>query len=176
MEASGYQRAFELLAEHADTALALLDLNLQGQDGFEVLEGCLDRYPSLPVAILSGSKNFADMQRAMEMGAAGFIPKDTSGDLMVKALSMILAGGYYIPKTLLQPTEQTSTTGGPVQVTPRQLEVTSLICDGLTNKQIGTTLGIAEATIKMHVTAIFRAMKVSNRTQLVRAAQARGLT
>lgn len=163
------------MRENADFALILLDLNLGGQDGFTVLRDCLDLAPSIPIAILSGSKEPADMQRAMDLGATGFIPKDTSGDLMVTALNMILAGGYYIPKALIPSVDTAPAPDGPTQLTPRQLEVTACICDGLTNKQIASALGISEATIKMHVTSIFRSLDVTNRTQVARAAQARGL-
>ena len=140
-----------------------------------MLRACLERAPAVPIAILSGSKNPADMQRAMDMGAAGYIPKDTSGDLMVNALNMILAGGYYIPKALIPPAAPAPAGEVPAQLTPRQIEVTRCICDGLTNKQIATALGISEATIKMHVTSIFRSLDVSNRTQVARVARARGL-
>ena len=130
----------------------------------------------MPVAILSGSKNPDDMRRAMDMGAAGFIPKDTSGELMVNAISMILAGGYYIPKTLLQETAPASPGAQAANnLTPRQQQVTVLICEGLTNKQIAAELGIAEATIKMHVTSVFRTFDVTNRTQLASAARDAGL-
>ncbi|MFT5417887.1 MAG: DNA-binding NarL/FixJ family response regulator [Gammaproteobacteria bacterium] len=174
-EAPDFDRAFQLLKDGPAMELILLDLNLSGRDGFAVLRHCLEQYPTVPVAILSGSKKIADMRRVMDMGAAGFIAKDTTSDVMLNAVRMILAGAYYIPQALLRNPQPNPKSGDPFYLTERQLEVVSLICDGLTNKQIAKTLGIAEATIKMHVTSIFRSLEVTNRTQIAKVARDQGL-
>ena len=175
LEAPTLKRAQQLLQEHDGVSLVLLDLHLQDADGFTALECCLEQYPRTPVAIISASTKPTDMQRALDMGAAGYIPKNTTGELMLSALRMILAGGYYVPKELLSGAATEAPVAEVPHITARQAEVLTLICDGKTNKEIASALGVAEATVKMHITSIFRSLDVNNRTQLVKVAQEHGL-
>jgi DNA-binding NarL/FixJ family response regulator len=173
IEAENYNAAITQLSANNDIDLVLVDLHLPGKDGFSLLETCCNQYPSTPVAVLSASTDRSDMKRVMATAAMGYIPKDTTGEVMLGAVKFMLAGGLYIPPVMAR--EEQSTDLPPVDLTPRQLEVLSMIGEGVPNKLIASELGIAEATIKMHITAILKTLGVSNRTQAAIAAKEMGL-
>ena len=172
IEASDSASAFEALSEHPDLDLMLLDLNIPNTDGFSILESVNKAYPTIPVAILSASAHQEDVDRVMATSAMGYIHKNTSSKVMLGAIRLMLAGGLYTPPAdtlLARKVEQVK--GQEVLLTARQIQVLALIVSGDSNKQIAVKLGIAEATTKMHVTSIFRALGVQNRTQAALAGQ-----
>ena len=169
-EAYNADIALSIIANHPDLDLVLLDLNMPGKNGFTVLNSAIENFPLTPIVVLSASQDHNEMQRVIDMGAMGFIPKETTGDVMISALQLILAGGIYVPPTMINQTDNSQT------LTPRQLEVLKMLAEGLSNKKIAKGLGIAEATIKMHITSIFKCLCVSNRTQAAMAAQTMGLS
>ncbi|MEH6515889.1 MAG: response regulator transcription factor [Halioglobus sp.] len=172
IEASDSASAFEALSEHPDLDLMLLDLNIPNTDGFSILESVNKAYPTIPVAILSASAHQEDVDRVMATSAMGYIHKNTSSKVMLGAIRLMLAGGLYTPPAdtlLARKVEQVK--GQEVLLTTRQIQVLALIVSGDSNKQIAVKLGIAEATTKMHVTSIFRALGVQNRTQAALAGQ-----
>lgn len=160
--------ALELVTAHPDLDLVLLDLNLPGMNGFEALQRLCERFPALPVVILSASTRRADMQRALDLGAMGFIPKDATSQQMLQSLRMVLAGSVVVPAALVR---QSIADDWRADLTERQREVLALLARGHANKEIARSLDLAEATVKMHVTAIMKLLCVSNRTQAVLAAQ-----
>lgn len=177
LEAANYDRAVQNASEHPDLDLVLLDLNMPGKDGFSALDTFTHLYPALPVVILSASNQRSDMQRALNAGAMGYIPKDTTTTVMLGALRLILSGGVYVPPSIAQ---QQNTNAQTINhhsngVTPRQLEVLTLLIQGHSNKEIAKELKLAESTVKMHVTSILKSLGVSNRTQAVLAAEKLGL-
>ena len=172
-EASSCDRAIEYVSENPDLDLVLLDLNMPGKDGFAALDTFTKHYPATPVVILSASNQRSDMQRALDAGAMGFIPKDTTGAVMLNALRLILSGGVYLPGGMAQQDEQNNSSTSVL--TPRQLQVLTLLIQGGTNKNIATELELAEATVKMHVTSILKCLGVANRTQAARQAEKLGL-
>lgn len=177
LEAPDYERALQHAAATPELDLVLLDLNMPGKDGFTALDSFATRYPTLPVVILSASSLRSDIQRALDAGAMGYIPKDTTSAIMLGALRLILAGGIYIPPNLAQ-ADTPAASDRPRNrsaLTPRQLDVLALLVQGISNKDIATRLGLSEGTVKMHVTSIFRELGVSNRTQATLAAQNAGL-
>jgi DNA-binding NarL/FixJ family response regulator len=173
------RQAMQLLEETADFDLVLLDLTLPDRDGFSLLAELRDRYPALPVVVLSASQERNDVLRALDLGAVGFIPKTTSREIMLSALQLVFCGGVYIPTEILQDapavrpkTQQTSpdqarTTPFDLGLTERQLDVLSLMMQGKSNKRISRALDLAEPTVKNHVTAILKALNVTNRTEAV---------
>lgn len=174
LEADNTQQAMHLIADNSDLGLVLLDLNLPDRDGFSVLVELRERHPEIAVVILSGVQDRDSVVKALDLGAVGFIPKTGQREVIRSALQLVLAGGIYIPPEVLSP-EQTShnfcTTMHPrvawtdLGLTQRQVDVLALIMQGMSNKMICRVLNLAEPTVKNHVTAIFRALKVTNRTQ-----------
>lgn len=171
LEAVDSISAFEALSQYPDLDFVLLDLNIPGKDGFSVLETMNREHPTIPVAVLSASARQHDVDRVMATSAVGYIHKNTPSKLLLGAVQLMLAGGLYTPPSASL-TEETISVQSEALLTARQLEVLALLVDGNSNKQIAGTLGIAEATIKMHVTAIFKALNVKNRTQAALAGQA----
>lgn len=171
IEAVDSVSAFEALSQHPDLDFVLLDLNIPGRDGFQVLETMSKESPTIPVAVLSASARREDVDRVMATSAVGYVHKNTSSKLLLGAVQLMLAGGLYTPPTdtLSGPTERGKS---EAELTDRQLEVLALLVGGDSNKLIAGKLGIAEATIKMHVTAIFKALEVKNRTQAALAGKA----
>ena len=174
IEASDCAQALDAADAHEDIALVLLDLNMPGRNGFAALETLSREHLTLPIVVLSGSENRADMQRALEGGAMGFIPKSATAAVMLSALRLVLAGGVYVPPELVQPGEgepaPTPAESRPA-LTPRQIDVLARVVEGKRNKAIGVELGLSEATVKAHITAVFKALRVTNRIQAVRAAE-----
>lgn len=176
-EAPDYERAMHLMVATPDMDLVLLDLNMPGKDGFTALDTFTVQYPALPVVILSASSQRSDIQRCLDAGAVGYIPKDTSSVVMLSALRLVLSGGIYTPPNMMQdfaPEASVPATNGN-GLTPRQLQVLTLLVQGLSNKEIARQMALAEATVKMHITSILKSLGVSNRTQAAMAAEKLGL-
>jgi len=184
--AAGCERALEIAREHAepDLDLVLLDLNLPGLSGIAALKRWRALFPGVPVVILSASDDQQTVLAAMGAGAAGFIPKSSSNEVMQSALRLVFAGGKYLPSQLLEGAgraasvarQRTMLAVETLGLTGRQSEVLRLIATGASNKAICRELGLAERTVKAHVTAVFRALKVSGRTQAAIEAAKLGLT
>lgn len=182
MEAGDYPEALartESLARGAPEAgldLILLDLNMPGMPWGEGLERLKAAARDVPIVVLSASDDRRVVMRAVRMGAAGYIPKTSSSQGMMKALELVLRGGVYLPPAMLDDAAATepSDSPGPV-LTPRQREVLSLLAAGKSNKEIARMLDLSEGTVKLHVTAILKALGVANRTSAVVAASQLGL-
>ena len=175
LEASSFESLQALVDEQKEVDLVLLDLHMPGVSGFAGLIYLCKRYPSVPVVIISANEDPVVIKRALEHGAAGFIPKSSSIDTITQAISSILMGELWVP-----PLTQSDLPGSNAseielaermsQLTPQQFKVLMMMSQGLLNKQIAYDLNVSEATIKAHVTAIMNKLGVSNRTQAVLAA------
>jgi len=155
---------------HPELELLLLDLQMPGASGFSALVHIRHQHPGLPIVVVSAHEQAAVIRRAIAHGASGYIPKSTPATQIVDALSKVLDGDVWVPNEVraggsgLRPDEA----GAAAQIsglTPQQFRVFSMIADGLLNKQIAYELGVSEATVKAHMTAIMRKLGVSNRTQ-----------
>ncbi len=160
------------LDEHAETDLLLLDLNMPGSQDLFGLIMVREKYPSIPVAIISAIEEPSTVNRAMGHGACGYIPKSCSPQVIQQAIHSILEGNRWIPEEFegcLTPVnkEEKDLAGKIATLTPQQYKVLCYLREGWLNKQIGYELGVTEATIKAHITAIFRKLGISNRTQAV---------
>ena len=175
LEASSCDQAIALVTKNSDLDLVLLDLNLPDKNGFEALDEVTKDYPALPVVILSASNLRVDVKRALDKGAVGFIHKDTTSEIMINALRMVLAGGIYVPPNMMEIETLVQIDQTTNNLTPRQLQVLAFLANGQSNKVIASDLNLAEATIKMHITAIFKSLGVSNRTQAAIEADKLGL-
>jgi DNA-binding NarL/FixJ family response regulator len=176
LEASRWGDAARLLKEHADVTLVLLDPGLPDREGLAALAEVRMRHPKTPVVILSAQSDSEDVEKALGLGAVGFIPKSGERDVMLSALRLVLSGGVYIPPEILARSEAPAPTlrrdaaptlPADLGLTARQVDVLSLMRHGMTNKAICRELKLAEATVKNHVTAILKALNVTNRTAAV---------
>jgi DNA-binding NarL/FixJ family response regulator len=171
LEAGNYETTLQFMAQNPDLDLVLLDLNMPGKDGFSVLEASSEKYPAIPIAVLSASAERSDMQRVMDSGAMGYIPKNTTGKVLLNIVRMILSGGIYVPPAMVQGNDSAAAGDNSASLTKRQVQVLFMIERGLSNKLIAAELGVAEATIKMHITSIMKKLGVTNRTQAAMAAK-----
>ncbi len=174
LEAASAAQAMQTAAREQQIDLVLLDLAMPGLDGFAGLDMMRERFPDIPVVVVSASEEPRDVRRALDAEASGFIPKSMSGAEMVCALRAVLAGHVYVPKSIAGLEDDHDSQD--FRLTPRQLQVLELMGEGLSNKEIAQRLGMAEGTVKIHVTAILRAMNASNRTHAVILAAQLGLT
>jgi len=176
VEAPDSRGAMRCIDEHPDLELVLLDLYLPDRSGFDVLCEIRDKCPAVSVVMLSVSSNRNDIARALELGAQGFIPKSAPREVMLSAFRLIFSGGVYVPPEMFghsapgTPYAATPAAGAALGLTQRQMEVLTLMMQGKSNKAICRTLDLAEPTVKNHVTAILRTLKVNNRTEAVVAA------
>lgn len=176
IEAADYATLMVVVDTHTDADLVLVDLNMPGAEPFAALRSLLSCQPTLLVVVLSASESASDMQRSLDAGAMGYIPKRENAGIMLGALRLVLAGGVYIPPALLHShANHPHKSAGAVSLTPRQLDVLRELVSGKGNKEIGQVLNLTESTVKVHVTAIFRALDVSNRTHAALAAEKLGL-
>ena len=152
--------------------LLLLDLKLTDSDGFAGLAGIRADYPGVPVAVVSASEDGRTVRRALAFGASGFIPKSSDLDQMVQAITAVLDGDVWTPEGLEAEDPAIAELEGRIaSLTPSQLRILVGLKQGRLNKQIAWDLGVTEATIKAHLTGVFRKLGVHNRTQAVIAAQ-----
>jgi len=158
--------------EEKDTDLILLDLKMPGVQGFSGLIYLRAQFPDIPVVVVSASEETAIIRRAISFGASGFIPKSASAEQMQAALRAVLAGEVAVPEDVsLEEDEETGDMARRLStLTPQQMRVLMMLREGLLNKQIAYELGVSEATIKAHVSAILQKLGVESRTQAVIAA------
>ncbi|MFO6423098.1 response regulator [Motilimonas sp. KMU-193] len=174
LEADTIDGLLALLEQTEDVDLLLLDLKMPGANGFSGLTHLRGLYPDLPVVVVSASEDEAVIRKAIKLGAMGFIPKSAPMKQLVNALNQTLAGDPWIPEGIdldQAESDQPDFADKLAQLTPQQYRVLVMLNEGLLNKQIAYELGVSEATVKAHVTAIFRKLEVSNRTQAVIALQ-----
>ena len=184
-EASDYPSAIALADAEPRINIVLLDLSMPGLPWNEGLQTLRQKLPSeVPIIVLSASDDRRHVLQAVNLGAAGFIPKTSSSRVMLSALKLVLSGGVYLPPALLDQSSEHGYGDGGVAgqdgaasfLTPRQREVLVLLGQGKSNKEIARVLQLAEGTVKLHVTAILKALNVNNRTRAVVAASQMGLT
>lgn len=180
-EANDYAEALEIAEREPDLDLILVDLLMPGIDGFNGVSSLRDKAHSAPIIVVSARENPADVQASLGHGAMGYLPKSSSSDVMMNAIRLVLSGGMYLPPALLG---QQEGGGGAISMesslsqprlseqvarnlTRRQRDVMRLLALGRSNKAIAQELELAEGTVKVHVSAIFKALNVTNRTEAV---------
>ncbi|GAA60792.1 glycerol metabolism activator [Pseudoalteromonas sp. BSi20652] len=171
-ESSDFDSTLQVLSEQEDLDILLLDLHMPGNGDLYGLIRIREEYPSLPIAVVSGSEDANIVSKVMGYGAMGFIPKSSSSDDIANAINQILEGDTWLPVELKNKvaeieSEDREIAAQVASLTPQQYRVLQYLHEGLLNKQIAYELHISEATIKAHITAIFRKLGVYNRTQAV---------
>jgi DNA-binding NarL/FixJ family response regulator len=181
VHAATAREALAAAGHYENLDLILLDLYLPGSDGCAVLGRFREVAMTVPVVVLSASDKPQDVRRALDAGAAGYIPKTTGSQEMLEALHRVLEGDIYVPAALLAAmgtVEEEATYARPDAtdlLTERQLDVLRFLGQGLSNKGIANRLDLTEGTVKLHVSALMRALGARNRTEAVMAAERMGL-
>src|SRR3954451_15411245 len=173
-EAGSFDDLTALLEKDAEVDLILLDLTMPGISGFSGLIYLRAQYPAIPVVIVSATDDGATIRRSLDFGASGFIPKRFGVDTLRDAILKIMGGHIWVPadtdlSAAVDP-DMTRLRDRLVTLTPQQVRVLMMLSQGLLNKQIAYGLGVSEATIKAHVSAILQKLGVESRTQAVIAA------
>ena len=166
-----------MVEAHPDLDAVLLDLNMPGGDGMAAIPEFGRRRPTLPIIILSSSENPSAVRRALGLGALGYVPKTASPETLISAVRLVLSGAIYVPPLVLESTASGRAMPSAAEraaLTPRQVEVLNALAGGLSNKEIAFKHRLSEKTVKAHVSAIFRALGVTNRTQAANAAREAG--
>ena len=172
-------QALQVVSANPDIDLVLLDLTLPDRDGFVFLGELRERYPKLIIVVLSAVQDPTTVMKSLDLGASGFIPKSTKGEVIFNALRLVLSGGIYVPPEIFSQGELSNFLAskrgdtrsqhvlGTIGLTKRQLDICSLIMQGKNNKTIGRTLRLSQSTVKTHVSKILKKLKVSSRTEAV---------
>jgi DNA-binding NarL/FixJ family response regulator len=174
VEAGTFEEVVARLEGGDELDLILLDLQMPGVRGFSGLMYLRAQYPSLPVAVVSANDDPAVIRRCMAFGAAGFLPKTLGIEALRGAIARVLAGEMWTPPDVDLAGEPDADSAAVIQrlatLTPQQVRVLMMLSTGLLNKQIAYELGVSEATVKAHVSAILQKLGVESRTQAVIAA------
>lgn len=181
LQAGSGAEAIGLIDGRYDFDAVLLDLRMPDMSGLAALAELRKLRPGLPVIMLSSSEDPQDAREAFAHGALGYVPKSASRYVLISAVRLAINGDRYVPALMLDASPELAANppglrgDGALSLTLRQIEVLRLVCDGRQNKIIASELGLSEKTVKAHVTAIFKALNVINRTQAAAAAQNAGL-
>ncbi|MFD2140738.1 LuxR C-terminal-related transcriptional regulator [Ancylobacter oerskovii] len=173
-EAGGFEDLQALLERESEMDLVLLDLTMPGVRGFSGLMYLRAQYPAIPVVVVSANEEAGVIRHCMEFGAAGFIPKTSAVETMREAIGAVLEGRTWTPPDVDlsagSDREAAALVARLATLTPQQVRVLMMLSEGLLNKQIAYELGVSEATVKAHVSAILQKLGVESRTQAVIAA------
>ncbi len=170
-EADSVDALYGLVEANPDADLLLMDLNMPGAHGFSALVHLRALHPQLPVVVVSAREEPAVMRRALDHGALGFIPKSADSETIGIAVGQVLDGERWAPAAAASAPamdrDEEAVARRLRELTPQQFRVLQMLGEGRLNKQIAWDLGVSEATIKAHVTAVLRKLGVNNRTQAV---------
>jgi DNA-binding NarL/FixJ family response regulator len=174
IQSDGLDSTLDAMQQNSDFDLVLLDLNMPGCDNFYGLIRVTQDFPQLPVAVVSASDSVEVVSKVMSLGAKGFIPKAIATQTIANALKQIMHGNIWLPEGMQSRIEHIEHIKPIIDVarlvgelTPKQFQVLKLLQNGLLNKQIAYELNITEATVKAHISGVFRKLKVNTRTQAV---------
>ena len=181
LQACDASEGLALVEDHVDLDVVVLDLMMPGMDGWRAISEFGRKRPELPLIVLSSSEDPQDARKAMALGALGYVPKSASQHLLLHAIQTVLNGDLYVPPLVLNElagaTERRGAMAEPraARLTGRQVEILSMLSGGQPNKTIAAQLDLSEKTVKAHITAIFRALNVVNRTQAAAVGREAGL-
>lgn len=168
LEADSLDALLSLLSKEDEPDLLLLDLKMPGANGMSGLIQLRAEYPELPIVVISASEDSSVVTQVKSHGAFGFIPKSSDMRELISALNQVLEGEPFFPEGSITNNAACNDLAQKIStLTPQQYKVLGMLSDGLLNKQIAYELNVSEATIKAHMTAIFRKLGVKNRTQAV---------
>lgn len=179
LQASNFGQALKILEENNQVELIILDLDMPDMSWEEGFAAMRQKAKEARFVVVSASEDVRNIRKTLGEGACGYIPKRSDPKILSRALQLILDGGTYLPPELLDVAMPAENKGESKTknktLTARQMQVLELIAQGLSNKQIAYEMGVSEATVKLHINALLRAIGVTNRTQAVITAQKMGL-
>lgn len=181
LEAGSVDDAHALLNAHTDLDVVVVDLMMPGKDGRVAIADFAHKRQDLPIIVLSSSEDPKDARQTLAMGALGYVPKSASPHAILSAIKLVMNGEVYVPPLVLSDPRPRTLPLARIEasmieaLTDRQIEVLKLLVLGLPNKTIARKLELSEKTVKTHITAIFKALNVVNRTQAAAAGRDVGL-
>lgn len=181
LQSGGAEEAIVIAGQHADLDIVVLDLMMSGMGGFMAIAELGRARPEVPVVVLSSSEDPEDVRKAFAQGALGYVPKSAGQQTLLAALRLVLNGDLYVPPVILtEPIGLHSTASGSgfasgSLLTGRQIDVLRRLEEGHSNRAIALELGLSEKTVKAHVTAVLRALRVDSRSQAAAAGRKAGL-
>ena len=187
LEAGSFYDGLKLAGQHPGLDLALLELKSPGSGGAISVKLFRQRYPHIPVVVVSSEEDCHVINKVLSYGAGGFVSKSSTGPILLSALSLVLSGSIYVPsQPLRQPcmaaeskndcNDNRRSNANEYGLTARQMHVLRYLTAGLSNKKIAETIHLAEGTVKVHVAAVYQILRVNNRMEATRVAKQLGLT
>ena len=182
-ETNSYEKTLKVLTELDNVDLVLFDLFMPGVSSIDDIRAICEKWPDVPVVLVTVEETSSMIHKALEAGASGYIPKSSTPEVTMSAIRLVLSGGIYLPPSAFRATDaqldQSYPYSGSVSVdtadpkikeslTKRQCEVLDLIVLGKSNKAIAEALGLTPGTVKMHMSRIFKVLNVKNRTEAAR--------
>jgi DNA-binding NarL/FixJ family response regulator len=171
-ESDSFDSTLMVLNKHRSMSMILLDLNMPGCDSFYGLLRVKQRFAELPIIVISATETPNVISQAMEFGAKAYITKTTPTADIIEAVKAVIGGGTWLPESLKEAVAQVDSNIVDVAeqvkaLTPKQFRVLTMVRKGLMNKQIAEQLNVTEATVKAHVSSIFKQFNVKSRTQIL---------
>lgn len=167
--------ALQLASQHSDLDLILLDLDMPGKTGLEVILLLQQTHAETPIVMISAHEDHQHITKSLDLGAKGFICKTTPTEVTLSALQLVLSGGIYLPPQLMPHKSAQACSDKEDILTPRQMEILRLLQKGIQNKNIAFELGLSISTVKVHVRRIFTALGAKNRSEAVNYAMTMGI-
>ena len=175
LQVSDFPQAVKILEKEPDVNMIILDLDMPDMRRAQSIEKLKNILPNLQVVVISACEDIEQIKKIISMDIMGYIPRRFDLEMLKNALNTVLSGEKYVPKALEDVSGETSDKFAVKTLTNRQSQVLDLIAQGKSNKQIAYEMGVSEATVKLHINALLRSLKVNNRTQAVITAQKIGL-
>ena len=177
LQASNFSQAVKIVQSTPDLDLIIIDLDMPDMDWADGIRTLKETAPDSRITIISATEDVRNIKKALEMGVSGYIPKSSDTKVITSAINLILEGGTYLPPSIMEQASHVvdGSSKAAKLLTPRQSEVLSYVAEGMSNKQIAYKMSVSEATVKLHINALLRAIGATNRTQAVIIAQKRGL-
>lgn len=181
-QAGSFSQVMKIINDEKKLDLIIIDLDMPDMNWETALQEIMDKRGNARVAIISATEDTRSIRKAMEKGISGYIPKRADTKVLTGALKLIMDGGTYLPPSILDNSNinginmsSVSRSRNGKTLTNRQSQVLELVAQGMSNKQIAYEIGVSEATVKLHINALLRAVGATNRTQAVITAQKMGL-
>lgn len=163
LEAADWQKGLQCVEQHPDLDMVLLEIRSHGCRGVSSVKLFRERYPHIPLVVVSGDEDTQIIAKVLHHGASGFVGKSAPETQLLSALKLVSAGDIFVPPQMLKPAPDPKT----YCLTRRQIQMLGCLTEGLSNKEISRKFGLAEGTVKVHVAAVYQALRVRNRREAV---------